>query len=56
MEWIGAAVLLPMLLCAGMFVAGAVIAVFGLRKETDTARQQHHERLDEPWETTGSRW
>lgn len=38
MEWIGLGVLLPLLLCGGMCVVGAVAAFFGFRRASDSSQ------------------
>lgn len=50
MEWLGIALLLPLLMCAAMMIGGVALAVFGLqrrdRQTVGTDRADHTDRFD----------
>ncbi|MGH9244666.1 MAG: hypothetical protein ACRD29_10185 [Acidimicrobiales bacterium] len=62
MEWIAAAVLVPLLLCGAMCLIPAALAFFGIRRATEASRDRSPDRawdrewLDDRVESPGGRW
>lgn len=40
MNWVGVALLIPVLMCAAMMLGGAALAVFGFRQAGEVARDR----------------